>query len=74
MYMSDVPVLKPREIVAALKRFGFVEVRSKGSHLQFKKSNLLVTVPMHSKDLNKETLKSILRQARLSIEDLKKLM
>ena len=68
--MSKLPILKPKEIVNALKRIGFIEVRQRGSHLQLKKGNLLVTVPLHTKDLNQETLKSILRQAKISIDEL----
>ena len=69
--MPKLPVLKPTEVVRALQRLGFVVVRSKGSHLQLKKGNLLVTIPIHNKDLKPETLKSILRQAKISIEELK---
>ncbi|HEX9975530.1 MAG TPA: type II toxin-antitoxin system HicA family toxin [bacterium] len=68
--MPKFPVLKPKEIIKVLEKLGFVKVRSRGSHLQYKKGNLLVTVPFHNKDLRQETLKSILRQAQLSIEDL----
>jgi len=50
---------------------GFYEVRQTGSHLQLKRGNLLVTVPMHAGDLNPFVLKSILRQAHLSVEELK---
>jgi hypothetical protein len=49
-------------------------VRSKGSHLQLKKGNLLVTVPMHNKDLKIETLKSILRQSKMSIDEIMDLL
>ena len=52
----------------------FIEVRRKGSHIQFKKGNLLVTVPMHSKDLNPNTLKSILRQSKITVEELRDLL
>jgi len=70
--MPKLPVLKPKEVVIALQRLGFVAVRSKGSHLQLKKGNLLATIPIHNKDLKPETLKSILRQAKISIEELEK--
>lgn len=72
--MPKLPIVKPKKIIRILKKIGFVEVRSKGSHLQFKKGNLLVTVPMHSKDLKQETLKSILRQAKMSVEELIELL
>ena len=70
--MPKPPILKPTEVVKALQRMGFVVVRTKGSHLQLKRGNLLVTIPMHSKDLKTETLKSILRQAKVSVSELKK--
>jgi predicted RNA binding protein YcfA (HicA-like mRNA interferase family) len=70
--MPKLPVLKPRQVIAALKRAGFRQVRQKGSHLQFKRGNLLVTVPNHPGDLNPQVLKSILRQAQMSEEEFKR--
>lgn len=70
--MPKLPVTPPRRVAAALKRLGFYVVRQEGSHLQLKRGNLLVTVPMHTGDLAPGTLRSILRQARLTVEELKK--
>lgn len=72
--MPKLPVLKPKEIIRILEKLEFVKVRRRGSHLQYKKGNLLVTVPFHTKDLRQETLKSILRQAQLSIEELTEML
>jgi len=72
--LSDVPLLRPRKLLAALKRAGFYEVRQKGSHLQLKRGNTLVTVPVHPGDVDPRVLRSILRQARLSVEELKQLL
>jgi predicted RNA binding protein YcfA (HicA-like mRNA interferase family) len=72
--MPKLPVIKPAEILKALKKIEFVEVRRKGSHIQLKKGNLLVTVPFHNKDLNSNTLKSILRQARITIDELNEIL
>ncbi|HEV2417719.1 MAG TPA: type II toxin-antitoxin system HicA family toxin [Terriglobia bacterium] len=47
MPLPKPPVLRPKKLVAALKRAGFYEVRQSGSHLQLKRGNFLVTVPMH---------------------------
>jgi len=69
MHMSKYPVLKPNEVIQALEKIGFKEARIKGSHIQLKRSNLLVTVPSHRKDLKTETLKSILRQAKLTLSE-----
>ena len=67
--MPKLPVVRPKEALRALQKVGFVLIRQRGSHAQLKKANLLVTLPMHSRDLNPETLKSILRQAKLSAEE-----
>jgi predicted RNA binding protein YcfA (HicA-like mRNA interferase family) len=68
--MPKLPVVKPIQLIKAFKKIEFIEVRQKGSHVQMKKGNLLVTVPLHTRDINPATLKSILRQARLSTEEL----
>jgi predicted RNA binding protein YcfA (HicA-like mRNA interferase family) len=69
--MPKLPVLRPRQVIAALERAGFRHVRQKGSHIQFKRGNLLVTVPNHPGDLNPHVLKSILRQAQMDEEEFK---
>ena len=46
--MGDVPVLKPREVVAMLLGLGFEEVRQRGSHKQFRHPDgRVTTVPFH---------------------------
>jgi predicted RNA binding protein YcfA (HicA-like mRNA interferase family) len=34
--MARLPVLKPREITRVLEKMGFVEVRQRGSHKQYR--------------------------------------
>jgi len=68
--MPKLPVVRPERVIKALKKIDFVEVRRKGSHVQLKRGNLLVTVPFQNKDLNPTTLKSILRQAKITTEEL----
>jgi len=72
--MPKLPAIKPNDVIKALEKAGFVKVRSKGSHIQYKKGNLLVTIPFHNRDLNKSTLASILRQAQMTGEELKNLL
>ena len=67
--MPKSPAVKPREVIKVLENIGFHKVRQKGSHLQMKRGNLLVTVPIHSGDINRGTLKSILRKAKLNIDE-----
>ena len=72
--MPKLPVLTPKQIIKILNSIGFREIRRRGSHIQLKKGNLLVTVPYHNRDLNIGTLKSILRQAKLSFDELIELL
>jgi len=67
--MPKLPGLKSAEVVRALERAGFVRVRQRGSHLRLKRGNLAVTVPVHSGDLSKTVVRSILRQAQLTEEE-----
>ncbi|MBI4469940.1 MAG: type II toxin-antitoxin system HicA family toxin [Acidobacteria bacterium] len=47
--MGSVPVLKPREVVALLERLGFVEIRQRGSHKQFRHPDgRTTTVPFYA--------------------------
>jgi predicted RNA binding protein YcfA (HicA-like mRNA interferase family) len=69
----DVPVLKPRKVLRALLRAGFVVHHQTGSHAQLRhpgKLHLRVTVPRHDRfDLPKQVLRSILRQVEMSVEE-----
>jgi predicted RNA binding protein YcfA (HicA-like mRNA interferase family) len=69
----DLPVLKPRIVLRALLRAGFVIHHQTGSHAQLRhpeKVHLRVTVPRHDRfDLPKPVLRSILRQAEMSVEE-----
>jgi predicted RNA binding protein YcfA (HicA-like mRNA interferase family) len=67
--------VKPLEIVSgsavvkALVRRGFAVARQTGSHVRLTKAGRAVTVPMH-RSLAVGTLKSILHQADVNIDDL----
>jgi predicted RNA binding protein YcfA (HicA-like mRNA interferase family) len=67
------PVLKPREVLATLLRAGFVVHHQTGSHAQLRhplKNHLRVTVPRHDRfDLPVPVLRSILRQAEMTVEE-----
>lgn len=62
--------LKPREVIRILENRGFVFKRQKGSHRLYRKDLLRVTVPYHNKDLKPGTLRSILKQAGMTSEEL----
>jgi len=69
--MGSVPVLKPREVVSRLQRLGFVEVRQRGSHKQFRHADgRVTTVPMHSgRDIAPSLLRQICRDIKVEIDD-----
>jgi len=74
--MPKLPRLTARQIVAVLEKAGFSLARQSGSHMIYKNaSGKRVTVPYHaSKILHPKVLKSILRDADLSIEKLLELL
>lgn len=67
--MTKLPVVSGRECIDALQRAGFYKSRQKGSHVTMRRDDPYAKpiVPLH-KTLKPGTLKSILRQAELSIE------
>jgi len=58
-----------RKIIKRLKREGWDEVRSNGSHHQFEKDGKRLTVPHPKKDLPVGTARSIARDAGWLQED-----
>ena len=69
--MSRVPVLKPREVIRALERLGFVEVRQRGAHRQFRHPDGRgTTVPFHSgRDIAPPLLRQIIKDIRVKLEE-----
>ena len=72
----ELPVLKSKEVVKALLRAGFSIKRQTGSHVILYKSELRrpLSVPVHVKDLPKGTLRTIIRQANLTVEEFQHLL
>jgi mRNA interferase HicA len=71
-----IPMLKPREVVRILKRAGFEELRQIGSHLAMgnRKTRKVTTVPIHSGDIKRSTLREIIKQSGLSVEEFLELL
>jgi predicted RNA binding protein YcfA (HicA-like mRNA interferase family) len=61
--------LSGADVVRALERVGFTVLRQSGSHMRLGKNDVRVTVPNH-KTIAPGTLKSILNQAGLDLQDL----
>jgi predicted RNA binding protein YcfA (HicA-like mRNA interferase family) len=70
--MASLPVLKPHEVVARLSKLGFIEVRQRGSHKQFRHDDgRCTTVPFHKgRDISPVLLRKIARDIGVSAEDL----
>lgn len=72
--MSKLPVLKSSEVIAILCRLGFVEVRQRGSHKQFRHADGRgTTVPMHKgRDISPPLLRKIADDIELTVEKMLK--
>ncbi len=65
------PVLSAREVIKALEKDGFKELRQKGSHISlYKKSGnkTYLTIVLNKKEIKKGTLLGILKKAGISKE------
>ncbi len=69
--MAALPVMRPRQVVAALRRAGFLVHHQTGSHVILKHAAGVrrVTVPMHARDLKTGTLRAIVREAGMSVDE-----
>jgi predicted RNA binding protein YcfA (HicA-like mRNA interferase family) len=79
--MPKLPRVSSKKTIKVLERLGFIQIRQKGSHVILKKvisSNqekggdvieIGCVVPVQRKDLATGTLKNILNQANISVED-----
>lgn len=75
--MPRLPRVNPRKVLLVLKRAGFYIHHQTGAHINLRhpqKSHLHVVVPYHNRDLAPKTLKSIIVQTELTIEDFLKLL
>jgi len=66
---QELPVLKPKQIVAALAKAGFEVRRQTGSHVIMYKPGIRrpISIPQHPRDLPKGTLRTIIREAGLTL-------
>jgi predicted RNA binding protein YcfA (HicA-like mRNA interferase family) len=66
------PVVSGEKVIRVLEHLGFLRVRQRGSHVVLRKQTsdgeLICVVPLH-KELAVGTLRSVLRQAKVTSED-----
>lgn len=67
---SKYPVLPPKKIIKAMKRLGFHKISQKGSHAKFinQVTGNIFIISMHY-EIAKGTLRSILEQADIELEE-----
>ena len=70
--MGKHPALKPREVATILGTLGFVEVRQRGSHKQFRHADgRSTTVPFHAgRDISPILLRQIAKDIGLTLEEM----
>ncbi|MBL8039008.1 MAG: type II toxin-antitoxin system HicA family toxin [Nitrospira sp.] len=73
--MSKLPSLSGRACMKALERAGFVVKRQEGSHVILRRTEPFaqLVVPDH-KELDRGTLRAIIRQADLTVEEFLRLL
>jgi predicted RNA binding protein YcfA (HicA-like mRNA interferase family) len=74
--MPKLPRITATKTIKALEKLGFTKVRQKGSHVILKKylndrenTQIGCVVPLHKKTIAVGTLKNILNQADISVEE-----
>ncbi|MDD8018505.1 MAG: type II toxin-antitoxin system HicA family toxin [Bacteroidota bacterium] len=69
--MTSLPVLKPNDVIRILSGLGFIEVRQRGSHKQFRHDDgRATTVPFHKgRDISPILLRQIAKDIGLTIEE-----
>lgn len=70
--MGNLPILKPREVASLLEGLGFVEVRQRGSHKQYRHPDGRgTTVPFHAgRDISPTLLRRIAKDIGVTVEQL----
>jgi predicted RNA binding protein YcfA (HicA-like mRNA interferase family) len=68
--VGRIPPLRPREVERLLLAFGFVEVRQRGSHKQYRHPDGRgTTVPFHAgQDVSPTLIRKIARDIRMEAE------
>ena len=72
--MTALPIISGRECIRALERVGYRVTHKKGSYVRLRcEGRTPVTVPLHA-ELDRGTLRSILRTAEIGTDELLRLL
>ena len=75
--MSErLPSVRPDDVIRALERAGWEVKRQRGSHVVLRKAGhpLLVTVPVHRRDVPRGTLRGIIGDAGMTVDEFVRLL
>jgi predicted RNA binding protein YcfA (HicA-like mRNA interferase family) len=70
--VTGLPVVSGAQLIRALKRLGWETVRQRGSHVRLRhpERRTFLVVPLH-KELKRGTLRGILKDADVSVDELR---
>jgi predicted RNA binding protein YcfA (HicA-like mRNA interferase family) len=74
--VSELPRVSGREVVKALRKLGYEQDRQRGSHIILRRAAApfrRVVVPDH-KEVAKGTLRAIIKQVGLTVDEFRKLL
>lgn len=74
---SRLPIVTSREVIKVVKRIGFTFDRQSGSHAVFiyKEKKMRIVIPIHKgKDIKPKTLKGIIEDMGLNVDEFKELL
>ena len=74
--MPKLPVIKAKKLLKIVQKAGFFKFHQAGSHIQMKhRDGRRITIPFHpSQEIRRGTLKGIIDDMNLSVEEFKKLL
>jgi len=73
--VSKLPQISGSDLVRALQKFGFTVRRQQGSHIIMRRDNPFAqTVVPNHQQIDRGTLRAILRQTGISVEELTKVI
>jgi predicted RNA binding protein YcfA (HicA-like mRNA interferase family) len=73
---ADLPTITAKEAARVAERLGFELRRQRGSHAVYVRASdkARVVIPMHSGDLKRKTLRGIISDMRISVEEFRRML
>ena len=73
---AELPAVTPRHAARVAQRLGFEFRRQRGSHAIYVRAvdGARVVIPMHSGDLKRKTLRGIIADLKISVEEFREML